>query len=189
MNIYKKIFGSVIIALGVASFSNISLATGLSEAVADVNSISVADAGSLSLGAVSNSGATTGQSLSDFIVLTMTSNTAEGYTITLASTNGYLQEAGAGSDDGDRIVYTVACDKINDENADSTSVSITTLTSSAITSATTIQQLTVPTASRHQQTGNCDLAFGPGESVEESFGGTYTDTLTFAIAAYTAPAA
>ena len=184
MNIYKKIFGSVIIALGVASFSNISLATGLSEGVTDVNAISVADAGTLNLGTVSNSGATSGQSLSDFLTLTMTSNTAEGYTITLASTNGHLQEAGGGSDDGDRIIYTVACDKVADENSDTTGVSITTLTSNAITSATTIQQITVPTASRHQQTANCDLAFSTGESVEESFGGTYSDTLTFAIAAY-----
>jgi hypothetical protein len=187
MNIYKKIFGSVILALGIVSFSNVSLAVdrGLSEEVTDVNAISVADAGTLDLGTVSNTGDTAGQNLTDFLTITMTSNTIEGYKITLLSANGFLQEAGGGTADGSRIVYTVACDKVADENSSTANVTAATLTSDDITgTAVMIQELSAPTAARHQQTANCDLGFDSDESVEDSFGGTYSDTLTFAITAY-----
>ena len=185
MNIYKKtlrsmtaLFGalSVMFCLGLASLAH---ATGLSEAVSSVNSISVADNGTFALGTPSNTG-TSGQSLSDVLTITVTSNTKNGYKVTGVSSNGFLQHSGNGSTDAERISYKIGCDSIGDELGSTAGV-----TQSTITLTTSAQNILVhadPSSATNANVGNCDLSFATDESMEESFAGTYADTLTLAIA-------
>ena len=193
MNIYKKVVGAVIIALGTLAVTSNLSATALSEDINAVNAIAVTDNSNFHLGTVANSavGTVSSQVLADILTLMVTSNTKIGYNIEVKSDNGFLQETDNNGDkDGDRILYKMSCDAIPDVNGSVTGVNTTTVEIS--TSYTTIQDLDAPTAARNGGTGNsgngsvanCDFSFKDGESTEESFSGTYEDTLTFAINAY-----
>ena len=187
MNIYKKtlrsvtaLFGalSVMFCLGLASVAH--AATGLTEAIPAINEIDVSDNGTLALGTPDNDG-TQNQLLTDFLTLAVTSNTKDGYIVTVTSSNGYLQHNGSGDSDAERISYTISCDAIADEGASVAGVNLTVVTVSD--QAQTVIRHADPTKATNDNGGNCDFDFATGESMTESFSGTYSDTLTFAIAA------